>query len=151
MRKLMFGIPILVATLAACSGGADNSAGPGSSVADLEPTSTLDAASSFDADPDSTAVQEAPGTAAPSIQIGKLALTWEAQEIGEGIKPSFAIDQDGVAHIAFLTEADHGGLFYAQNREGGFEVETVAEGGDSGIVRHAWKEASGWQIEDAAC
>jgi hypothetical protein len=55
-------------------------------------------------------------------------LTWEESEVGEGIKPAFAVDDDGVAHIAFLTEADHGGLFYAHNRDGNFEVETVTEG-----------------------
>jgi hypothetical protein len=57
-----------------------------------------------------------------------LSLTWDEEEVGEGIKPAFAIDADGVAHVAFLTEADHGALFYAHNRNGDFEVETVAEG-----------------------
>ncbi len=128
MRLLMFGVPILAATLAACSGGADEPAGPSIGVADSEPTATLDALSSSADEPDPAAAQEASGITAPSIQIGELSLTWETQEIGEGIKPSFAIDEDGVAHVAFLTEAEHGGLFYAQNREGGFEVETVAEG-----------------------
>ena len=128
MRNLMYGVPILAATLAACSAGANDTAAPSISAADSEPIATLDESSSSAAEPDPAAAQDASGIAAPSIQIGELSLTWKAQEIGEGIKPSFAIDEDGVAHVAFLTEADHGGLFYAQNREGGFEVETVAEG-----------------------
>ena len=127
-RVIAFGIPVLMVALAACSGGADDTPVPSIGVADSEPTATLDESSSSAAEPDPAATQEESGIAAPSIQIGELSLTWKTQEIGEGIKPSFAIDQDGVAHIAFLTEADHGGLFYAQNREGGFAVETVAEG-----------------------
>jgi hypothetical protein len=62
------------------------------------------------------------------VQLGALSLRWEVQPVGEGIKPAFAIDSSGVAHVAFLTEAEHGGLFYAQNGAGHFETETVAEG-----------------------
>ncbi len=128
MRNLMFGVPILVATLAACSGAADGTPVPSIGGADSEPTATLDASSSPATEPEPTAAQEQPGIAAPSIQMGELSLTWDAQEIGEGIKPSFAIDENGVAHIAFLTEADHGALFYAHNRNGEFEIETAVEG-----------------------
>ncbi len=59
---------------------------------------------------------------------GELSLTWAIQEIGEGIKPAFALDHNGVVHTAFLTEEDHGAVFYASNASGTFEVETVAEG-----------------------
>ncbi len=128
MRLFMFGISILVATLAACSGAADSTAVPSIGGADSEPAAARDASSSPATEPEPTAAREEPGIAAPFIQMGELSLTWEAQEIGEGIKPSFAIDQDGVAHVAFLTEADHGALFYAHNRSGEFEVETVVEG-----------------------
>lgn len=62
------------------------------------------------------------------LQLGALSLDWELQPVGEGIKPAFAIDGAGVAHVAFLTEAEHGVLFYAQNRSGNFELETVSEG-----------------------
>lgn len=128
MRLIAFGVPFLMAALAACSGGADEPAGPSTGAADPEPTAIGEPSSSSAGEPEPTAGQEESGIAAPSIQIGALSLTWEAQEIGEGIKPSFAIDENGVAHVAFLTEADHGALFYAHNRNGGFEVETVAEG-----------------------
>jgi hypothetical protein len=50
------------------------------------------------------------------------------QPVGSGIKPAVAVDADGVVHVAFLTEADHGALFYASNESGDFEVTTVAEG-----------------------
>ena len=128
MRGIAFGIPILMAALAACSGGADDTVEPSSGAVDSQPTATLDALSSSATEPEPTAAQEESNIAAASIQIGTLSLTWQAQEIGEGIKPSFAIDENGVAHVAILTEADHGGLFYAHNRNGGFEVETVVEG-----------------------
>ena len=49
------------------------------------------------------------------------------QEVVDGIKPALSVDGDGVAHVAFLTEADHGALFYANNEDGEFDVETVAE------------------------
>jgi hypothetical protein len=71
---------------------------------------------------------DAPEPSSALIRFGDLSLTWREEEIGEGIKPAFAIDDDGVVHATFLTEADHGGLFYAHNRSGEFEVETVAEG-----------------------
>jgi hypothetical protein len=128
MRKLVIGIPILMMALAACSGGADDTAGPSIGVADSEATATRDASSSSAAEPEPTAAQEGSGIAAPFIQIGELSLTWEVQEIGEGIKPSFAIDENGVAHITYLTEADHGALFYGHNQNGEFEIETVVEG-----------------------
>ncbi len=128
MRFRVFGVPILVASLAACSGVTDETAGPGVGVADPGPSATQEVSSSSAVEAEPVAAQDEASIAAPSIQIGELSLTWITQEVGEGIKPSFAIDDNGVAHVAFLTEADHGGLFYAHNRNGGFEVETVAEG-----------------------
>jgi hypothetical protein len=74
---------------------------------------------SIDASTDDTALQPAPGEAS---------LTWRTEEIGTGIKPAFAIDDEGVIHVAFLTEEDHGGVFFANNASGLFESETVAEG-----------------------
>ena len=97
-------------------------------VADPGPSATQEVSSSFADEAEPVAAQDEASIAAPSIQIGELSLTWKTLEVGEGIKPSFAIDDNGVAHVAFLTEVDHGGLFYAHNRNGGFEVETVAEG-----------------------
>ena len=111
-HSIAFGIPILVAALSACSGVTDDTARPSTAVAEPGPT----------------AAPEESGIAAPSIQIEDISLTWEVQEVGEGIKPAFAIDEEGVAHVAFLTEADHGALFYAHNRNGDFEVEIVSEG-----------------------
>ncbi len=128
MRLFLVGVPIFVAALAACSSVADDAAGPSIDVADPGPSATQGSSSSSAAEAEPVAAQDEASIAAPSIQIGELSLTWKTQEIGEGIKPSFAIDENGVAHITFLTEADHGALFYAHNRNGGFEVETVAEG-----------------------
>ena len=93
-KILLFGLPIFVMALAACSDEADESAGPSTTVAESEPT----------------AAAEESIIAAPSIQIGEISLTWEVQEVGEGIKPAFAIDEEGVAHVTFLTEADHGAI-----------------------------------------
>lgn len=53
---------------------------------------------------------------------------WTMVQVGEGIKPALDIDADGTAHIAFLTEAEHGAVFYASNESGEFTVETVSEG-----------------------
>jgi hypothetical protein len=60
--------------------------------------------------------------------LGELSLTWTTEEIGKGIKPAFSLDSVGAAHVAFLTEADHGGIFYTTNSGGSFEEQTVAEG-----------------------
>jgi len=113
-KTLVIGIPILVTALAACANVAQDTARPSTAVPQPEPAAT--------------SAPEQPIIAAPSIQIGDIALTWEMQEVGEGIKPAFAIDGQGVAHVAFLTEADMGALFYAQNSGGNFEVETVSDG-----------------------
>jgi hypothetical protein len=111
-RILIVGISVLIAAITACSSAADT-------VPEIAPT--ID-------DSAETPEPDVPETPATPIRIGDLSLTWDEKEIGEGIKPAFAIDDNGVAHVAFLTEADHGGLFYAQNRTGDFEVETVVEG-----------------------
>ena len=128
MREFVFGFPILVAALAACSGIADDTARPSNAAAEPGPTETRDASTNSVAEPEPPAAPEQSVIASPSIQIGDISLKWEVQEVGEGIKPAFAIDEEGVAHVTFLTEADHGGLFYAHNRNGDFEVETISEG-----------------------
>jgi hypothetical protein len=53
---------------------------------------------------------------------------WTKEVVGEGIKPALALDANGSAHLAFLTEADHGVVFYATNEGGSFVVDTVSEG-----------------------
>jgi hypothetical protein len=55
-------------------------------------------------------------------------LTWSTEQIGEGIKPAFALDDDGVVHIAFLSEDEHGHVYYANNSSGPFESVQVSEG-----------------------
>ncbi len=127
-KILLFGFPIFVMALAACSGVADETARLSTTVAEPGPTATREEPSTSVAEFEPTAAVEESIIAAPSIQIGDISLTWEVQEVGEGIKPAFAIDEEGVAHVAFLTEADHGALFYAHNRNGDFNVETVSEG-----------------------
>ncbi len=64
----------------------------------------------------------------PVAALSPLSLEWILMEVGSGIKPAFAVDSQGAAHVAFLTEEDHGGVFYASNATGAFVVETVAEG-----------------------
>ena len=64
----------------------------------------------------------------PQPATGDASLTWRTEEVGAGIKPAFAIDDAGVIHVAFLTEEEHGSVFYANNASGSFEIETVAEG-----------------------
>ncbi len=64
----------------------------------------------------------------PQPAAGDASLTWRTEEVGAGIKPAFAIDDAGVIHVAFLTEEEHGGVFYANNTSGSFEIETIAEG-----------------------
>jgi hypothetical protein len=60
--------------------------------------------------------------------IESLSLTWGTEQIGEGIKPAFALDEDGVVHIAFLSEDEHGHVYYANNASGSFETVQVSEG-----------------------
>jgi hypothetical protein len=66
--------------------------------------------------------------AAEPAALGELSLSWTTEEIGKGIKPAFSLDSAGAAHVAFLTEADHGAVFYSTNSGGSFEEQTVAEG-----------------------
>ena len=79
--------------------------------------------------PSETEDQGETGSDAPDeSQLDQLNLDWTTQSVGSGIKPAVAVDADGVVHVAFLTEADHGALFYASNESGDFELTTVAEG-----------------------
>ena len=110
-RMLVVGL-VFAAALAACSDATDTEP-------DTSPTLAPKIA---------TPEPEVSEDSTTSIRIGELSLTWDEEEVGEGIKPAFAIDDNGVVHVAFLTEADHGGLFYASNLSGDFEIETVAEG-----------------------
>ncbi|MCH8340431.1 MAG: hypothetical protein IIA51_02615 [Chloroflexi bacterium] len=127
-KTLVIGIPFLFTALAACSNVAEDTARPSTAVAQPGPIATEEEPSTAATEPGPTAAPEEMVIAAPSIQIGEISLTWEVQEVGEGIKPAFAMDAEGVAHVTFLTEADRGALFYAQNRNGDFEVETVVGG-----------------------
>ncbi|MFQ5970835.1 MAG: hypothetical protein ACE5Q3_00795 [Alphaproteobacteria bacterium] len=75
-----------------------------------------------------------PMMAAPVLALALTAqaaaqdLTWTFEEIGTGIKPALALDPDGAPHVSFLTEAIMGATFYATNKGGAWDVETVAEG-----------------------
>ena len=71
---------------------------------------------------------EQQSTQAESADVERLSLIWETVEIGEGIKPAFALDQNGVVHSAFISEADHGHVYYAHNASGAFELIQVSEG-----------------------
>lgn len=91
-------------------------------------TSTAEAeAEVTDAEEDDPGAEEEP--AESSIEpAGELNLSWNLTNIGEGIKPAFALDSSDNAHVAYLTEESVGGVFYATNASGSFEIETVAEG-----------------------
>jgi hypothetical protein len=66
---------------------------------------------------------------------------WEVQQVGEGIKPTLALDGEGRAHVAFLVEDEHGKVSYASNASGDFAVATVAQGYFYGPVDIAVDEA----------
>lgn len=68
---------------------------------------------------------EAQGATGP---IGELDLSWNLVQIDEGIKPAFDLDANGNAHLAYLTEEEMGGIFYATNSSGDFDIENVAQG-----------------------
>ncbi len=53
---------------------------------------------------------------------------WTFTELGPGIKPALAVDDNNSPHVAFLTEAIVGAVFYASNKSGDWETATVAEG-----------------------
>lgn len=53
---------------------------------------------------------------------------WTFFELGPGIKPAIATDGENVPHVAFLTEAIEGAVFYASNKSGAWQTETIAAG-----------------------
>ena len=53
---------------------------------------------------------------------------WTFEKIGRGIKPALAIDGNGAAHVAFLTELMEGAVFHATNGAGAWRTTTVATG-----------------------
>jgi hypothetical protein len=55
-------------------------------------------------------------------------LTWTFETVGGGIKPAIALDGDGGLHVAFLTEAIPGALFFATRESHEWSVETVTAG-----------------------
>lgn len=71
---------------------------------------------------------EAPLEAQDRAPLPGLSLAWNSVEVGPGIKPALALDRDGVVHIAFLTEEQHGSVSYGSNAGGEFGIEVVAEG-----------------------
>jgi hypothetical protein len=77
---------------------------------------------------DAEAIDTSTSGESESGQVATSALTWTTEVVGEGIKPALAIDADGNAHLAFLTESDHGTVFYATNVGGSFDIDTVSEG-----------------------
>lgn len=53
---------------------------------------------------------------------------WPTVDLGNGIKPAIAIDPSGVVHVAWITEAMMGGVFYANNASGEWETTQVSAG-----------------------
>jgi hypothetical protein len=121
----LLALSILVAILAvACTGQTateseevqTNTSEPASPTA--EPTST----------PESTSQTESSDSSSEAGSLDELSFDWNLIQVGEGIKPAIDTDANGVVHIAFLTEDEHGAVFYGNNASGDFEIETVAEG-----------------------
>ena len=130
---------ILVAILAVACSGQTSTETEDVPVIASEPTSpaveaTATAEADQPAEPEPTAVGESGDTTGSSDSpsqsgsLGELSFDWNVTQVGEGIKPAIAVDDDGVVHIAFLTEDEHGGVFYGNNASGEFEIETVSEG-----------------------
>ncbi len=53
---------------------------------------------------------------------------WTFSELGAGIKPAIAVDGENAPHVTYLTEARGGSVFYATNKSGAWQAETVAKG-----------------------
>ena len=53
---------------------------------------------------------------------------WQHEALGEGIKPAIDVDAEGAVHIAYIVEAEMGGLYYVSNSSGAWETALVAEG-----------------------
>jgi hypothetical protein len=90
-------------------------------VAEATPVAEATAAETTVSEDDETA----PARTGP---VGQLDLSWELTQIDEGIKPAFDLDANGNAHIAYLTEEEMGGVFYATNADGEFAINNVASG-----------------------
>ncbi|MCH7587861.1 MAG: hypothetical protein IIC78_07485 [Chloroflexi bacterium] len=117
--KLLISAGILTIVAAACNSQPSTEE---TEVVQIEPQSTQEASTEVaQIEPQSTQEEE-------SAERAQLSLTWEIVEIGEGIKPAFALDANGVVHSAFMTEADHGHVYYAHNASGAFEIIQVSEG-----------------------
>lgn len=104
------------------------SSGDDAGVSDSD--TTEDQASADDETSTSATAADDPGTEAQEAigPIGELTLSWELVQIDEGIKPAFDLDADGQAHVAYIAEEEMGGVFYATNSNGDFQIENVAQG-----------------------
>lgn len=55
-------------------------------------------------------------------------MVWATEQIGTGIKPAIALDENDVPHMAFITEAISGATLYATNASGQWVTEEIAKG-----------------------
>jgi len=122
-RRFMILLFVVAITAVACSGqsGTDSEQ---VAVDTVQPTTPA---------VEEVATSEAEGPAESEVETsaevnGNLSFEWNVTQVGEGIKPAIDVDTAGVVHIAFLTEEDHGGVFYGNNASGDFEIESVSEG-----------------------
>ena len=53
---------------------------------------------------------------------------WTIREVGEGIKPTLAIDSNYTVHIAYMREANQGWVRHALVSDTSFDITTVTEG-----------------------
>jgi hypothetical protein len=126
-RRFMILLFVIAITAVACSG---QSASDSDQVAvdSAQPTTpAVEEPATSEAEEPAESEVEAPAPAAADT-AGDLSFEWKVTQVGEGIKPAIDVDAAGVVHIAFLTEADHGGVFYGNNASGDFEFESVSEG-----------------------
>ncbi len=80
-----------------------------------------------DSTPPATAATQSTTTSGEGASDLLVTSGWELTRLGPGIKPAVALDAAGVPTVAFMTEAQDGGVFSA-SAASDWALETVAEG-----------------------
>jgi hypothetical protein len=130
-RSIILGFAIILFSAACTSQAEPDEPGSDDAVSPASEESTTIGSGNQDPDDDSGVEESVDSDTTAGIEASQgdaSELTWNKEQVGEGIKPALAVDSDGNAHLAFLTEGDHGGVFYANNEGGSFELDTVSEG-----------------------
>ena len=88
-----------------------------------DPTPTIQVSTSTPT-PTASALDGDPSGSGP----GSLGLRWEIEEVDAGGKPALALDSQGVPFIAYMEEAQSGFVKAAVRQASGWEIETIANG-----------------------